>query len=86
MPMSATSKWNCQRPLPSRLDHIAESLHAQAVQRKPSRLPIRVGHRPRHGQDAEILPGVLSGPAIFVFSHGGEAFPTLTMVLQGDKE
>jgi hypothetical protein len=30
-----------------------------------------------------ILPGVLSGPAIFV-SHGGEAFPSLTMVLQGD--
>ena len=30
-----------------------------------------------------ILPGGLSGPAIFV-SHGGEAFPSLTIVLQGD--
>jgi hypothetical protein len=30
-----------------------------------------------------ILPVALEGPAIFV-SHGGEAFPSLTMVLQGD--
>jgi hypothetical protein len=30
-----------------------------------------------------LLPVPLEGPAIFV-SHGGEAFPSLTMVLQGD--
>jgi hypothetical protein len=30
-----------------------------------------------------LLPVPLSGPAIFV-SHGGEAFPSLTLVLQGD--
>jgi hypothetical protein len=30
-----------------------------------------------------VLPVPLEGPAIFV-SHGGEAFPSLTMVLQGD--
>ena len=29
-----------------------------------------------------LLPVPLEGPAIFV-SHGGEAFPSLTMVLQG---
>ncbi|HEY3866250.1 MAG TPA: hypothetical protein VGL54_09225, partial [Solirubrobacteraceae bacterium] len=30
-----------------------------------------------------LLPVPLEGPAIFV-SHGGEAFPSLTLVLQGD--
>jgi hypothetical protein len=30
-----------------------------------------------------VLPVKLTGPAIFV-SHGGEAFPSLTIVLQGD--
>jgi hypothetical protein len=39
-----------------------------------------IGHAVVHTPE---LPVPLMGPAIFV-SHGGEAFPTLTMVLQGD--
>ena len=38
-----------------------------------------IGHAVVHTQ---VLPVPLEGPAYFV-SHGGEAFPSLTMVLQG---
>src|SRR6202021_704240 len=34
------------------------------------------------GGQSPLVPGPLEGPAI-LFSHGGEAFPSLTMVLQG---
>ena len=43
---------------------------------KESKIGYAVVHTP-------LLPVPLEGPAIFV-SHGGEAFPSLTMVLQGD--
>jgi len=39
-----------------------------------------VGHATVH---TPLLPVPLTGPAIFV-SHGGETFPSLIMVLQGD--
>ena len=56
-------------------------MHAGAVQRQPRGCPpaSKIGHAKVH---TPLLPVPLEGPANFV-SNGGEAFPNLTMVLQG---
>ena len=56
-------------------------MHRRAVQREPGGLPSSIGHRAREG-DHTLIPVPLEGPAYFV-SHGGEAFPSLIIVLQG---
>ena len=57
-------------------------MHERAVQANPAACPeaSKIGHAVVHTPE---LPVALQGPAIFV-SHGGEAFPSLTIVLQGD--
>jgi hypothetical protein len=68
--------------LPSRLKPTLQSAClAKVFEANPAACPVDsvVGHAVVHTQ---ILPVPLEGPAYFV-SHGGEAFPSLTMVLQG---
>jgi hypothetical protein len=68
--------------LPSRLTTLQKACTLKQFNENPAGCPSAsdIGHVT---VKTPILPGILSGPAIFV-SHGGEAFPTLTMVLQGD--
>jgi hypothetical protein len=68
--------------LPSRLKPtLQNACLAKVFEANPAACPVDsvVGHAVVHTQ---ILPVPLEGPAYFV-SHGGEAFPSLTMVLQG---
>jgi hypothetical protein len=70
------------KALPSRLTTLQRACTLKQFELNPAGCPSEadIGHVTVH---TPILPGALTGPAIFV-SHGGEAFPTLTMVLQGD--
>ena len=67
--------------LPSQLKTLQKACLAKAFDSNPASCPAAsiVGHAVVHTQ---LLPVPLTGPAYFV-SHGGEAFPSLTMVLQG---
>ncbi|HEV3321559.1 MAG TPA: hypothetical protein VG147_05135 [Solirubrobacteraceae bacterium] len=68
--------------LPSRLATLRKACTAAQFETNPAGCPAAslVGHAVVHTPE---LPVPLEGPAIFV-SHGGEAWPSLVIVLQGD--
>jgi hypothetical protein len=78
----AKVKVELPKQLPSRLTTLQKACTLIQFDTNPANCPSesKIGYAT---VKTPILPGSLSGPAIFV-SHGGEAFPTLTMVLQGD--
>ena len=75
-------KVDLPKQLPSRLTTLQKACTAAQFEANPADCPAAsfIGHAVVHTPE---VPVPLEGPAIFV-SHGGEAFPSLTMVLQGD--
>ncbi len=78
----AKVKVELPKQLPSRLTTLQKACTTKQFEANPAGCPpeSKIGYAVVH---TPILPVPLQGPAIFV-SHGGEAFPSLTMVLQGD--
>jgi hypothetical protein len=74
-------KVDLPKQLPSRLTTLQKACTAKQFETNPSGCPAAsfIGHAKAI---TPLLPVPLEGPAIFV-SHGGEAFPSLIMVLQG---
>jgi hypothetical protein len=77
----AKVKVELPKQLPSRLTTLQRACTSAQFQTNPAGCPPEsvIGHA---RVITPLLPVPLEGPAIFV-SHGGEAFPSLTMVLQG---
>jgi hypothetical protein len=77
----ASAKVDLPKQLPSRLTTLQKACLAAVFEKNPASCPPAsiVGHAK---VITPLLPVPLTGPAYFV-SHGGEAFPSLTMVLQG---
>jgi hypothetical protein len=77
----ARVKVDLPKQLPSRLTTLQKACPAQTFEANPAACPAAsiVGHAVAK---TPVLPVPLSGPAYFV-SHGGEAFPSLIVVLQG---
>jgi hypothetical protein len=69
------------KDLPSRLTTLQKACTSKQFETNPAACPSesKIGYAVVH---TPLIPVPLEGPAIFV-SHGGEAFPSLTMVLQG---
>jgi len=67
--------------LPSRLTTLQKACAQKQFETNPAACPAesKIGYAVVH---TPLVPVPLTGPAIFV-SHGDEAFPSLTMVLQG---
>ena len=77
----AIVKVELPKQLPSRLTTLQKACTNAQFEINPAGCPAAsfIGHAVVH---TPLIPVPLEGPAIFV-SHGGEAFPSLTMVLQG---
>jgi hypothetical protein len=74
-------KVDLPKQLPSRLTTLQKACTSKQFETNPANCPkaSKIGFAK---VSTPLLPVPLEGPAIFV-SHGGEAFPSLTMVLQG---
>ena len=77
----AKVKVELPKQLPSRLTTLQKACTDKQFEANPAACPSesKIGYATVH---TPLIPVPLQGPVIFV-SHGGEAFPTLTMVLQG---
>jgi hypothetical protein len=77
----AKVKVDLPKQLPSRLTTLQKACIAAVYEANPANCPAAslVGHATA---TSPVLPVPLSGPAYLV-SHGGQAFPSLTLVLQG---
>jgi hypothetical protein len=77
----ARVKVELPKALPSRLTTLQKACTAQVFEANPAGCPAAslVGYAKA---TTPLLPVALTGPAYFV-SHGGEAFPSLIVVLQG---
>ncbi len=77
----AKVKVDLPKKLPSRLTTLQKACTSAQFEANPAGCPAasKIGYAT---VTTPLLPVPLTGPAIFV-SHGGEAFPSLTMVLQG---
>jgi uncharacterized repeat protein (TIGR01451 family) len=77
----AKVKVDLPKQLPSRLTTLQKACTAKVFEANPANCPAAsiVGHAKAI---TPIIPVALEGPAYFV-SHGGEAFPSLIVVLQG---
>jgi DNA-binding beta-propeller fold protein YncE len=77
----ARVKVELPKQLPSRLTTLQKACTNAQFEANPAACPSesKIGYATVH---TPLIPVPLQGPVIFV-SHGGEAFPSLTMVLQG---